>query len=53
MLCVTGVYLGDITYTIFFNFALECESAEHLLLLFTTCELLHYTVILGGQSVHF
>ena len=32
MLCVTGVYLGDTTNTIFFfNFALECVSSERLL----------------------
>ena len=31
MLCVTGVYLRDITNMIFFNFALVCELCEHLL----------------------
>ena len=25
MLCVTGVYLGDITHMIFVIYALECE----------------------------
>ena len=34
MLCVTGVYSNDITFMIFLNFALECESSEHLLFLF-------------------
>ena len=29
MLCVTGVYLRDVTNMIFFNF--ECEWSEHLL----------------------
>ena len=34
MLCLTGVYLSDITNAIFFSFALECESSERLLFLF-------------------
>ena len=32
MLCVTGVYLRDITNTIFFSFAFECESERFLFL---------------------
>ena len=31
---MTGVHLRDITNTIFLDFALECESPEHLLFLF-------------------
>ena len=34
MFCVTGVYLRHVTNIIFFNFALECDSSECLLLLF-------------------
>ena len=34
MLCVTVVYLRDITRFFFFDFALECESSELLLFLF-------------------
>ena len=34
MLCMIGVYLSNITNTVFFNFAFECESCEHLLFLF-------------------
>ena len=34
LLCVTGVYLRDLTDTLFEKFALECELSEHLLFLF-------------------
>ena len=35
MLCVTGVYLGDITDTFRSRFSLECETSERLLFLFS------------------
>ena len=41
--CAAGMYLRDITNTIFINFALEYESAEHLLLLFVLlCYYIHF-----------
>ena len=48
MLCVTGVYLRDITNTIFFSFAFECESERFLVLylfvlvVLTDCIITHF-----------
>ena len=41
MFCVTGVYLSDICFFIFY-FALECESSEHFLFLLRYDVLYHF-----------
>ena len=34
MLCVTGMYVKDVTLHNFYYYAFECELSEHLLFLF-------------------
>ena len=58
MLCVTDVYLRDITnnFCCCCNFVLECKSSEHLLLLFShNCKLLSFSFFFfffwGGHTL--
>ena len=52
MLCVTGVYFKDITNTVVFNFALECESSECLLFLLRRIFVRKNDFVGPSHSVH-
>ena len=53
MLCVIGVYLRDITnVNFFFNFALECESSEHLLFFFPLMNIYVWKVSVVSMTVY-